>query len=328
MTENIARQPAGIPAGGQFAATSHAESDITLAQPPAYDPRTVARSILDDLRDTHTRWATVLAEKAIADMRAGKATHNTFLEGLMARNHGGKCSQHRSDTGFTAGSCRDCHVALMVEARTNPKPAPVPRGVVPARPSAYELESDHVSRDGDARGHTTITRKTGDEKFEAAVRRLFEAPDDAEVEVIQEDLEYGTDWTRETSSEITVRCGDREASYNYMGDLMRALDRRKDSPHAMALRFMQASTAERPLLQGVAAVYLQRNEHADPEPVFGTVQNVYADGSSPSMVFMHTNGRQEYIEFSEVVAILETDQSIVFDESSAAPGDGPHTPGL
>ncbi|MET4143778.1 hypothetical protein [Arthrobacter sp. UYCo732] len=35
MTETIARQPAGIPAGGQFAATAHAESHITLpAAPP------------------------------------------------------------------------------------------------------------------------------------------------------------------------------------------------------------------------------------------------------------------------------------------------------
>jgi hypothetical protein len=31
MTETISRQPAGIPAGGQFAATAHAEPDLTLA---------------------------------------------------------------------------------------------------------------------------------------------------------------------------------------------------------------------------------------------------------------------------------------------------------
>jgi hypothetical protein len=33
MTENIARQPQGIPAGGQFAATAHAESNVSLAAP-------------------------------------------------------------------------------------------------------------------------------------------------------------------------------------------------------------------------------------------------------------------------------------------------------
>lgn len=33
MTENIARQPQGIPAGGQFAATAHSESDVSLSAP-------------------------------------------------------------------------------------------------------------------------------------------------------------------------------------------------------------------------------------------------------------------------------------------------------
>jgi hypothetical protein len=330
MTENIARQPAGILAGGQFAATAHAEPGITLTAQPAYDPRIVARSILDDLRDTQARWGTELANDAIAAMRAGKSTYNKFLDGLIAKNRGGKCSRHEFNAFDTADTCNDCHVAFMVEARTNPKPAPVPRGVIPVRPTPHHLKSEQLSSDSDEDTgvETTVTRKTGDEKFEAAVRRLFEAPDDAAVEVIQEDTEYGTDWTRETSSEITVKCGDREASYNYMGDLMRALDRRKDSPHAMALRFMRATTAERPLLQGVAAVYLYRGEHSDPRPAFGKVQNVYSHGSSPSMLFMHSNGRQEYIQFNEVVAILETDQSSVYDETAGPSEDGPHTPGL
>jgi hypothetical protein len=33
MTETTARQPAGIPAGGQFAATAHAEPQVSLADP-------------------------------------------------------------------------------------------------------------------------------------------------------------------------------------------------------------------------------------------------------------------------------------------------------
>ena len=33
MTENITRQPAGVPVGGQFAATAHSESDVSLAAP-------------------------------------------------------------------------------------------------------------------------------------------------------------------------------------------------------------------------------------------------------------------------------------------------------
>jgi hypothetical protein len=34
MTETIARQPAGIPAGGQFAPTSHAEPNVSLSPGP------------------------------------------------------------------------------------------------------------------------------------------------------------------------------------------------------------------------------------------------------------------------------------------------------
>ncbi|WP_139187260.1 hypothetical protein [Pseudarthrobacter chlorophenolicus] len=34
MTETIIRQPAGIPAGGQFAPTAHAEANVTLQAPP------------------------------------------------------------------------------------------------------------------------------------------------------------------------------------------------------------------------------------------------------------------------------------------------------
>lgn len=330
MTDNIVRQPAGIPAGGQFAATTHAEPGITLAKQPLYDPAQVAKSILSDLLDTHTSWGTNLANDAIAGMRSGKSSYAKFLDGLIAKNRGGKCGRHEHSNFDTAHICNDCHVALMVEARTNPKPPPVPRGVIPVRPTPHPLKKEQLRSDydEDTLVETTVTRMTGDEKFEAAVRRLFEAPEDAVVEIIQEDVEYGTDWTRQTDSEITVKCGDREASYNYMGDLMRALDRRKDSPHAMALRFMCATTAERPLLKGVAAVYLYRGEYSDPDPVFGKVLNVYSDGSDPSMLFMHTNGRKEYVRFNDVVAILETDQSSVFDEAIASPADGPHTPGL
>lgn len=34
MTQNISRQPKGIPAGGQFAAAAHAESPVTLSTSP------------------------------------------------------------------------------------------------------------------------------------------------------------------------------------------------------------------------------------------------------------------------------------------------------
>lgn len=316
MTENIARQPAGIPAGGQFAATAHAESGITLAQQPSYDPDEVAKGILKDLRDIPAVWTTELFYDTHNAVAARKTTYGKFLEGLMAKNHGGRCARHEHDHLNSESFCRDCHVAFMVEARTNPKPQPVPRGVIPVRPVPHPLKSEVVRAETDdyTGVEITVTKKTGDEQFEAAVRRMFNAPDDAIVEVIQEDYESGTDWTRETDTEITLKCGDREASYTYMGDLMRALDQGEQSPHAMALRFMQATDAERPLLKGVAAVYLSRGEYRDPEPVFGKIHNVFSGGSDPSIHFMHTDGREEYLQLDKIVSILETDQSSVYEE--------------
>lgn len=83
----------------------------------------------------------------------------------------------------------------------------------------------------------------------------------------------------------------------------------------MALRFMRATVAERPLLKGVAAVYLHHGDHRDPQPVFGKINNVFSGGWGPSMHFMHTDGREEYLRFDRVVAIRETDQSTVYEES-------------
>lgn len=312
-----ARQPKGIPVGGQFAPDDHAEPAVALAPVRGYDPDAVAKGILTDLRDIPAVWTTELFYKTHEEARSGKVSYEAFLDGLIAKNHGGRCSKHEFERLEYEFFCRDCHVAYMVEARTNPKPQPVPRGVIPVRPEQYRLTSEELTSGYDpaTKIDRTVTKKTGDEKFEAAVRQLFEAPEDAPVEVIQEDTEWGTDWTRQTDSEITVKCGDRTASYNHMGDLMRALDQAEQSPHAMALRFMRAVKAERPLLKGVAAVYLNRGDYRDPEPVFGKINNVFSEGWDPSMHFMHTDGREEYLPFDRVVAILETDQSTIYEES-------------
>jgi hypothetical protein len=317
MTENIVRQPAGIPAGGQFATTAHAEPGITLTAPRGYDPEAVAKGILNDLRQIPESWTRELFYGTVNAVQAGETSYEEFLDGLLAKNHGGRCKKHEFDRFDTERYCNACHVSFMVEARTNPKPLPVPRGVIPVRQENYPLDEQQLSHDYDEefRVSNTTTKMTGDERFEAAVRRLFKAPADATVEVIQEETESGTDWTRETSTEITVKCDGREAKYAYLGSLMKALDQAEQNPQAMALRFMRADSGERPLLNGIAAVYLHKSEYSDPVPVFGKIRNVFAGGSEPSMDFLHLDGRQEYLKFNRVVAILETDQSSEYNES-------------
>lgn len=312
------RQPKGIPAGGQFAHHAHTEPALDLTAPRGYDPEAVAKGILTDLRDLTQMWSQDLYSSTHLAARSGKASYTEFLDGLIARNRGGRCEQHEHDPDHSPERhCRDCLVAFMVEARTNPKPDPVPRGVIPVRPVAHPLDSEQVSRTYDKvtkTGNTTI-KVTGDEKFEAAVRRLFDAPEGTPVEVIQEDCDYGTDWTRQTDSEITVKCGDRTAVYGYLGALMQDLDRKDRNPEAMAKRFTQDTDAERPLLQGTAAVYLYQDGHSDPVPVFGKIRDVFTDMTDPSMDFLHADGRQEYLHFDQVVAVLATDQTTETDES-------------
>ncbi|MET4143783.1 hypothetical protein [Arthrobacter sp. UYCo732] len=320
MTENITRQPAGIPVGGQFAPSAHAEASITLTKPPGYDPEQVAKGILNDLRDIPEGWTRELFYGTHEAVKAGKTTYPHFLDGLIARNRGGRCERHEHDSGHSPEQfCHDCHISFMVEARTNPRPLPVPRGVIPVRQENHRLEGQEISSDYDEefRISNTTRKMTGDERFEAAVRRLFKAPADAEVEVIEQETESGTDWTRETSTELTVKCGDRKATYEYMGSFMRALDRAEQNPQAMALRFMQATSAERPLLKGIAAVYVSKGEFSDPVPVYGKIRNVFAGGSDPSMDFLHLDGRQEYLSFNRVVDILETDHSSQYIEKDS-----------
>jgi hypothetical protein len=315
MTE--ARQPKGIPVGGQFAPDAHAEPALSLAAPRSYDPEAVAKGILTDLRDLTLTWTQDLYGSTHLAARSGKASYTEFLDGLIARNRSGRCEKHEHDPDHSPERhCRDCLVAFMVEARTNPKPDPVPRGVIPVRPVNHPLDTEQINRTYDRVtkiGNTTI-KVTGDEKFEAAVRRLFDAPEGTPVEVIQEDCDYGTDWTRQSDSEITVKCGDRTAVYSYLGALMQDLDRKDRNPEAMALRFTQDPDAKRPLLQGTAAVYLYQGDDSDPAPVFGKIRDVFTDMSDPSMDFLHLDGRQEYLEFDMVVAVLTTDQTTESDE--------------
>jgi hypothetical protein len=147
MTENIVRQPAGIPAGGQFVATAHAEPGITLAIPRTYDPGQVARGILNDLRDIPEGWTRELFYGTHEAVVARETTFEKFLDGLLAKNCGGRCSRHEDYPGHSPEQyCHDGHISFMVEARTNPKPQPVPRGVIPVRPEHHRLASQEHRR--------------------------------------------------------------------------------------------------------------------------------------------------------------------------------------
>jgi hypothetical protein len=62
MTETTARQPSGIPAGGQFAATAHAEPDLTLSNDPEMADLGQYRVSAPALRAARDVWAAVKNE--------------------------------------------------------------------------------------------------------------------------------------------------------------------------------------------------------------------------------------------------------------------------
>lgn len=292
---------------GTFSEVHHPEGTVALAAPPPpCDPEQVAKGILNDLRDIPEGWTRDLFYGTVNAVRAGKTTYPKFLDELIAKNHGGRCALHEHDPDHSPERyCHDCHVAFMVEARTNPKPLPIPRGVVPVRQPDHDLIKKTIAYDSDDRSMFESSYLTGDEKFGAAVRRLFRAPDDAPVEVVMEHSDYWASHTEASSTEITVKCGDRKAIYSHMGSFMSALDRAEQDSLAMALRW----SGDQPQLSGIAAVYLASGD-ADPEPVFGKIRDVFpGDDNDPSMDFLHLDGRQEYLELNQVVTILETDQS-------------------
>ena len=313
---------------GTFSEVHHPEGAVALAVPAArgYDAEAVATGILEDLYDLPVDWTRELYHGTRKAVHAGETTYEEFLDGLLAKNHGGRCKEHEFDRFDTEQSCQDCLTSLMVEARTNDKPLPTPRGVIPVRQGDHHLEKKAVDFDSGDSSSRETSSMTGDEQFESAVRRLFKAPADAKVEVIMQENEDWSTYTGESSTEITVKCAGREATYSYMGSFMKALDQAQYDPEAMALRFMTADCAERPLLKGIAAVYLHKG-YADPVPVFGKIRNVFSGADGKFMDFLHLDGRQEYLYLSSVSAILETSQSREYNEnpnvlpaSSARPG--------
>lgn len=312
-----ARQPKGIPVGGQFAPETRTEPGVALAAPRSYDADAVAKGILADLWNLPVEWTRKLVYDTRQSILAGESTHQDFIDSLLAKSHGGRCKKHEFDRFDTERYCDDCLTSLMVEARTNPKPLPVPKSEAPGRQTNHHLArtDDSVEDYESESSSTTRTVMSGDEKFHAAIRRMFKAPADAKVEVVQEEWRNWEQYTEESSTTIKVICKGETREYDGLGALMRAMDKEQHSdPMATALRFMRATKAERPLLKGIAAVYL-RKEYAAPTPVFGKVRNVFSAERQPFMDFLHIDGRQEYIYFNRVVTILETDQCSVYDES-------------
>lgn len=190
-------------------------------------------------------------------------------------------------------------------------------GVIPGKVASHSLVRGISSVDTDeAAGlETTTTNLSGDQAFNACVCRLLEVPEGSEVTVTETTAEDYSQYTREYDTELTVAAAGRSSSYPDMAALMRAFDvSTRPDPKEMALRFMRANSAARPLLYGTAAVFLDKGPYADPVPVYGKISNVFDQQRHAEIDFLHRDGRREYLRLDRIKAILETDQSGAYPE--------------
>lgn len=312
-----ARESARDKSNGRF--SEQAQSEPTgVALGAGHDPVSVVHDVLVTIeRDrTHLFWFRLGFVKSLEE---GEKTHRAVFQEMLEANHGGRCSRHKDEEAKHSPEryCDDCHLAFIVEARINPKPEPVPVSEPPVRPGRHFLRRGEQLGYEDL-GHSqskTTSAMSGDEKFHAAARALLDAPADAEVKVEMEEWQDWSTYTGESSTSITVTAGDKSASFEHMGALMKALDQaERPDVITMAMRFMQAVDAPRPLLHGPAAVYLNRGEYQTPEPVFGKVLNVFSQQRDPQILFIHMDGRKEFIYTQQILTIEETDQSAVYEE--------------
>ena len=298
---------------GKFEKKNFGEPDVSLSAPAVTAEEAVPAiiasldSLYEELNNIRRRWTNAMK---VGDMSAAEV-----LAEMEAINVDGYCQdhpKHRNYGGLTAVYCFQCRIAMATEhaLRQGPEPVPVSRESVRARREPWPVTELDYTYDEDAGSSTTTTAMTGDEAFESAVRSMLGAPAGAEVTVTDVTNEYG-DYTKEYDHEITVKAGDRTATFDGLGSLMRALDRKDpDGPLEMALRLMRAVDARRPLLSGPAAIYLKWGG----KPIIAHVTQVFQLRDTASIRVMGVDGREQYIESHTIAAITETDQTKIYEE--------------
>lgn len=83
MTENTARQPKGIPVGGQFAATAHSEADLSLSLNPAVGPTLAALIVQRDL--SRERFERLDEQRDALDRMVQAQSIKTLAAGLLEK---------------------------------------------------------------------------------------------------------------------------------------------------------------------------------------------------------------------------------------------------
>ncbi|MCU6480173.1 hypothetical protein [Arthrobacter sp. A2-55] len=305
---------------GKFSTKAQSESTIQLAAKAPDDARRQLNAILTIWEGRYEMELSTRCREIRKVIKEG-GDPVAELEKLAKENVGGRCHTHAGEPAQSSPDswCKQCQCAFVIDGTLNPRPTPTVYGIPPRQPKTHHLARKQLVQVDDPENEhvtTTTTDLSGDKVFADAVRKAFKAPARTKVTVTEEMWEDFTNYTVESGTEITVQCGKTTATYSDLGMLMRALDAaERPSTLDMARRFMRAADAPRPLLYGIAAVYMRGAGYSAPKPVFGKIHNVFSQGLNPSFEFMSTDGQRSYIEFSRVAAILETSDSGEYDEN-------------
>lgn len=244
------------------------------------------------------------------------------LAELDADNVHGRCRQDAGqDELYSPVWCPRCVRAQALEYQLRPTLDPEIRGTVPPGKPAFIITP---ATDGPpAGGRVRSTVLEADDAFNKAARQMLGAADDDEVTVIEavEDLTPQW-WTANFNTAITISAGEKSATFEDMGSLMRAVDSRAEDVTNTARRFSQDSGAEGPLMVGTAAVCLWAEDQERSEVIFGRIMLVHALGRGNVVGVLLRDGSQREIPVSEISAILETDDTRVLPEPGKGRGRG------
>lgn len=165
---------------------------------------------------------------------------------------------------------------------------------------------EHTAPPGEPKTTTMVHRPEQPETAEA-ICRLLRVPSGSEttVTVISDNLPL----YRQGRYEVIVEAAGEHTVFESRAALMRALDlTERTDPREVAARF---TGSPEPQCTGTVAVYLNVGEFVEPEPVFGTIQDVVESPHGHTFLMLKPlSGEVRQLNFSQIRAILETEDTV------------------
>lgn len=156
-------------------------------------------------------------------------------------------------------------------------------------------------------GTTTLISRPALPETAEAICKLLRVPSGSETTVTV--VSDNRPLYRQGRYEVIVDAAGEHSVFESRAALMRALDlTERTDPREVAARF---TGSPEPQCTGTVAVYLNVGEFVEPEPVFGTIQDVVESQHGHTFLMLETlDGEVRQLNFSHIRAILETEDTV------------------